>query len=79
MENFSGFKASEFRMEKPKQPQFSGDVREYVIFRADFKHAIEPRYTKRDAITLLRSCLKDKPLDLIRGIGSHYEAACECP
>ena len=51
---------------------------EYVIFRAHFKHAIESRYRKRDAITLLRNCLTDKPLDLIRGIGSDYEAAWEC-
>ena len=66
-----------FQMEKPKLPKFSGDVREYVIFRADFKHAIESRYAKRDAITLLRTCLKDKPLELIRGIGSDYDAAWE--
>ena len=52
-------------------------VREYVILRADFKHAIESRYAKRDTITLLRTCLTDKPLDLIRGIGSDYEAALE--
>ena len=26
-------------------PRFSGDVREYSIFRDDFKHAIESRYT----------------------------------
>ena len=56
-------------------PSFSGDVREYAIFRSDFKHAIEARYTKRDAITMLRTCLKDKPLELIKGIGSDYEAA----
>ena len=49
----------------------SGDVREYVIFRADFKHTIESRYSKRDAITLLRTCLKE----LIQGIGSDYDAA----
>ena len=54
-----------FQIEKPKLPKFSGDVREYVIFRADFKHTIESRYSKRDAITLLRTCLKDKPLELI--------------
>ena len=66
-----------FQMEKPKLPKFSGDVREYVIFRADFKHAIESRYVKRDAITLLRTCLKDKPLELIKGIGSDYDAAWE--
>ena len=64
-----------FKLEKPKLPTFSGDVREYAIFRSNFKHAIEARYTKRDAITMLRTCLKDKPLELIRGIGSDYEAA----
>lgn len=73
----SGTKPCGFQMEKPKLPKFSGDVREYVIFRADFKHAIESRYAKRDAITLLRTCLKDKPLELIKGIGSDYDAAWE--
>ena len=63
--------------EKPKLPVFAGDVREYAIFRSDFKHATEARYSKRDAITLLRTCLKDKPLELIKGIGSDYEAAWE--
>ena len=66
-----------FRMEKPKLPKFTGDVREYAIFKADFKHAIESRYSKRDSITLLRTCLKDKPLELIKGIGSDYDAAWE--
>ena len=65
------------QMEKPKLPKFSGDVREYAIFRADFKHAIETRYTKRDSITLLRTCLREKPLELIKGIGSDYDAAWE--
>ena len=37
-----------FKMEKPKMPTFSGDVREYAIFRSDFKHAIEAKYSKRD-------------------------------
>ncbi len=66
-----------FQMEKLKLPKFAGDVREYAIFRADFKHAIESRYVKRDAITLLRTCLMDKPLELIKGIGSDYDAAWE--
>lgn len=30
-----------FKMEKPKMPKFYGDVRDYVIFRSHFKHAIE--------------------------------------
>ncbi|CAB4023498.1 hypothetical protein AWC38_SpisGene15810, partial [Paramuricea clavata] len=64
-----------FKMEKPKMPRFSGDVREYSIFRDDFKHAIESRYTKRDAMTYLRACLQGKPLELIKGIGTDYDGA----
>ncbi|XP_068745150.1 uncharacterized protein [Montipora capricornis] len=66
-----------FKIEKPMLPKFSGDVREYVIFKADFKHAIEAKYSNRDAITFLRSCLQGKPLDLIKGIGTDYKAAWE--
>ena len=44
-----------FKMEKPKMPKFTGDVREYAIFRVDFKHAIKSRYSKRDSITFLRA------------------------
>lgn len=66
-----------FTMQKPKMPKFSGDVRDYAIFRADFKHAIESRYSKRDAITFIRTCLQGKLLDLIKGIGTDYTAAWE--
>ena len=59
-----------FKMEKPKLPK-------YAIFKADFKHAIEARYTKRDSITFLRTCLHGKPLDLIKGIGTDYDSAQE--
>ena len=66
-----------FGMEKPKMPKFSGDLRDYVIFKADFKHLIETRYSKRDAITLLRASLQGKLLELIKGIGQDYDAAWE--
>ena len=56
-------------------PKFVGDVREYAIFRVDFKHAIESRYSKRNSITFLRACLQGELLDLIKGIGSNYDAA----
>ena len=56
-------------------PKFCGDVRDYVIFKADFKHLVETRYSKRDAITLLRASLQGKPLELIKGIGQDYDAA----
>ena len=46
-----------FKVEKAKMPSFSGDVREYAVFRSDFKHAVKVRYRKwlgkRDAMTLL--------------------------
>jgi hypothetical protein len=49
-------KSCRFQMEKPKLPKFSGDVREYAIFKVDFKEAIESRYSKQYSITLLRTC-----------------------
>ena len=77
MRSCSSNGACGFKLEKPKLPIFSSDVREYAIFKADFKHAIELRYSKRDAITMLHTCLKEKPLELIKGIGSDYNAAWE--
>ena len=65
-----------FKLEKPKLPVFAGNVRAYAIFRLDFKDAIEAKCSKRDAITLHRTCLRDKPLELIKGLGSDYDAAC---
>ena len=66
-----------FKMEKPKMPRFSGDVRDYVMFREDFRHAVDSRFSKRDAISLLRTSLSGKPLELIKGIGSDCDAAWE--
>ena len=64
-----------FKVEKPKLPKFKGDARDYVVFRSDFKHVVESRYTERDAITILRASLEGKPLELIKGIGCDYKAA----
>ena len=46
-------------------------------FKSDFKDLVESRYSKRDAITILRSCLQGKPLEMIKGIGQDYDAAWE--
>ena len=70
-------KQSAFQMEKPKMSKFSGDVRVFAIFKADFKHLVEARYSKHDSITILRASLIGKPLDLITGIGQDYDAAWE--
>ncbi|CAB4039896.1 PREDICTED: uncharacterized protein LOC100889228, partial [Paramuricea clavata] len=48
-----------------------------AIFKADFKHIVETRYGKRDAITILRASLQGKPLDMIKGIDQDYETAWE--
>ena len=58
-------------------PPFNGDVRDYAIFRADFNHAVDTRYGKRDAISLLRTSLQGRPLELIKGIGTDYDSAWE--
>ena len=56
--------------EKPKLPQFLGDVRKYFIFKANFQHAIESHCSERDTITILRSCLGPEPSKLIEGIST---------
>lgn len=73
----SGHTPCGFKMEKPKIPRFSGDVRDYAIFRADFKHAIDTQYSKRDAISLLHTSLQGRPLEFTKGIGTDYDAAWE--
>lgn len=55
-------------------PRFAGDVRDYTIFRSDFKHAVDTRCSKRDAISFLCSSLQGWPLELIKGIGTDYDA-----
>lgn len=40
----SDYVACTFKLEKPKLPIFSGNVRDYAIFRSDIKHMIEANY-----------------------------------
>ena len=42
---------SALRMEKPKITKFSGDVREFAIFKADFK----PPWWMHDIVNVIRS------------------------
>ncbi|XP_071504464.1 uncharacterized protein [Diadema antillarum] len=62
------------QVERPKLPRFGGDVRVYSTFKSDFHHLID-RYSKRDAMAILRTALHGKPLELIRGIGNDYDEA----
>ena len=61
--------------EKPKLPKFDGDVRQYLIFKSDFQHAIEAHCSERDTLTILRSCLNAQPAKLIEGISSDLKTA----
>ena len=54
--------------EKSKLSVFTGDIRQYFIFKSDFKRAVEPQYSERDTLTVLRSCLSSEPAKLIEGI-----------
>ena len=56
--------------ERPKLPQFLGDIKKYFIFKVDFKHAIESQCSERDTITILRSCLGPEPSKLVKGIST---------
>ena len=40
----SDYVACTLKLEKPKLPIFSGNIRDYAIFRSDFKHMIEANY-----------------------------------
>ena len=67
---FTSPKTHVLKHEKPKLPQFLGDVRKYFIFKADFQHAIESHCSERDTITILRSCLGPEPSKLVEGIST---------
>ena len=61
--------------EKPKMPMVYGDVRKYFIFKADFQYAVEKHYSKKDAISILRSCLGPEPAKLVEGISTDLKSA----
>ena len=61
--------------EKPKMLMLYGDGRKYFIFKADFQHAVEKYYSERDAISILRSCLRPEPAKLVEGISTDLKSA----
>ncbi|XP_077864774.1 uncharacterized protein LOC144350466 [Saccoglossus kowalevskii] len=65
------------KIQKPNLPVFAGDVREYWTFREDFRHMVDPLYDDRNAISILRTSLTGKPLEMLKGIGTDYDACWE--
>ena len=57
-------------MQKVKPPTFSGDIRSFAKFRADFKMMIEPKYpdSTHQAYILKQNCLKGEALDITKNL-----------
>jgi hypothetical protein len=59
----------DLKMERMKMPIFSGNIRDYPRFKADFTKHVMP-LTKSDdsAAYLLKSCLEKDPLDTVKNV-----------
>ena len=57
-------------MKKVNPPMFSGDLRSFAKFRADFKMMMEPRYPDKthQAYILKQNCLKGEALDITKNL-----------
>ena len=63
-------KRSGVRMERIKMATFSGNIRDYPRFKADFKRQVSPNFNndKHAAAYTLKSCLSGIPLNIIRNV-----------
>ena len=59
-------------MQKVKPPTFSGDIRSFAKFKADFKMTIEPKYpdSTHQAYILKQNCLQGEALDITKNLNS---------
>jgi len=59
----------DLKMQRMKWPTFSGNIRDYPRFKADFTKQVMPN-TKSDdsAAYLLKSCLEKDPLDVVKNV-----------
>ncbi|KAJ8021029.1 hypothetical protein HOLleu_40783 [Holothuria leucospilota] len=53
------------------------DRREYWTFKDDFRHMIDQLYEPRDAVSILSTSLTGRLLEMLRGIGTDYNACWE--
>ena len=61
-------KITNLRLEKTKMPWFSRELREYPRFRKDFEVQVMPSLNSSTACYILRSCLCEGPLVVVRGV-----------
>ena len=56
----------ELKLERMKMPSFSGDIKEYPRFKADFQKHVMPCLKNKDSSAyVLKSCLSAGPLDIV--------------
>ena len=61
-------KENPLRMEKVNFPSFSGSIKEYPQFKADFKKHVMPTNSETNAPYALRSCLSNEPLERVKNV-----------
>ena len=49
-------------------PKFTGDIREYPRFKDDFKKQVMPSVTETQQSYVLKSCLSDLPLEIVKNV-----------
>jgi hypothetical protein len=74
--------ASNLKIDKIKLPLFSGEIRDYPQFYKDFTTVVMPEIKEKSAPYVLKSCLKDEALDVVKNIdddiGKMWERLEEC-
>ena len=66
-------KSCSLQIAKPKLPKFSGDVQEYAIFHADFKHVFKRRYSINERLNHPAPVLKKSHYRKVRSRGLERE------
>ena len=70
-----GYRMASLRLEKIKPPKFSGEIRDFARFKADFEAIVEPAYEDKMYLTyvLKETCLSAAPYELVKNLESVEE------
>ena len=71
-------KENPLRMEKVRLPLFSGSIKEYPQFKADFKKHVMPTISETNAPYVLRSCLSNEPLERVKNVDDDLKEMWAC-
>ena len=71
-------KGIDLKMERMKMPNFTGDIREYPRFKADFDKHVRPNAESDDAAAyILKSCLGKEALDTVKNVDDDLDTMWE--